>query len=55
MLCVYLFPVVKSGLAVSKHEILLVGQLTNSIFSTNNICVLYCLVFGKLRHRQTQI
>ena len=49
MLCVFSFPVVKSGLVVSKHEILLVGQLINSIFSTNSICVLYCLVFGKLR------
>ena len=50
MLCVFLFLVVESGLVVSKHEILLVGQLTNSMFSSNNICVLYCLVFGKLRH-----
>ena len=55
MLCVFLFLVVKSGLVVSKHEILLAGQLTNSISVTNKLYVVYCLSLGNCVNRQAHL
>ena len=40
---------------MSKHEILLAGQLTNSISVTNKLYVVYCLSLGNCVNRQAHL